>query len=83
MTEESRNASRLTRTPGGAHNVRSLQGRERRFVGESIAGTPEESYRCLMRTEIDHLALANCVLDKREQPAYIHADRRRYQFTLN
>jgi carbamoyltransferase len=36
--------------------------------GEPIVCTPEDSYRCFMRTEMDYLVLETCVLDKREQP---------------
>ena len=35
--------------------------------GEPIVCTPEEAYRCFMRTEIDVLVLENCVLDKANQ----------------
>jgi carbamoyltransferase len=36
--------------------------------GEPIVCTPEDAYRCFMRTEIDVLVLENCVLDKTAQP---------------
>ncbi len=36
--------------------------------GEPIVCTPEDAYRCFMRTEMDYLVLGNCILDKREQP---------------
>ena len=36
-------------------------------VGEPIVCTPEDAYRCFMRTEIDTLVLGNCVLDKIDQ----------------
>ncbi len=35
--------------------------------GEPIVCTPEEAFRCFMRTEMDTLVLENCVLDKSEQ----------------
>ncbi len=35
--------------------------------GEPIVCTPEDSYLCFMRTEMDFLVLETCVLDKREQ----------------
>jgi carbamoyltransferase len=35
--------------------------------GEPIVGTPEDAYRCFMRTEMDVLVLENCVLYKSEQ----------------
>jgi carbamoyltransferase len=36
--------------------------------GEPIVCTPEDAYRCFMRTEMDLLVLENCVLYKAEQP---------------
>ena len=36
--------------------------------GEPIVCTPEDSYRCFMRTEMDYLVLETCVLDKQQQP---------------
>jgi carbamoyltransferase len=36
--------------------------------GEPIVCTPEDSYRCFMRTEIDILMLEACILYKEEQP---------------
>ncbi|HEU4685454.1 MAG TPA: carbamoyltransferase [Nitrospira sp.] len=35
--------------------------------GEPIVCTPEDAYRCFMRTEMDVLALENCVLYKADQ----------------
>src|SRR5574341_623497 len=35
--------------------------------GEPIVCTPEEAYRCFMRTEMDVLVLENCVLKKEHQ----------------
>lgn len=37
--------------------------------GEPIVCTPEDAYRCFMRTEMDVLVLENCVLYKSDQPA--------------
>jgi carbamoyltransferase len=36
--------------------------------GEPIVGSPEDAYRCFMRTEMDALVLENCLLVKAEQP---------------
>ncbi len=36
--------------------------------GEPIVCTPDDAYRCFMRTEMDYLVLENFLLDKREQP---------------
>jgi carbamoyltransferase len=38
--------------------------------GEPIVCTPGDAYRCFMRTEMNVLALGNCVLLKEEQPAW-------------
>ena len=37
--------------------------------GEPIVCTPEDAYRCFMRTEMDLLVLENCVLLKETQPS--------------
>jgi carbamoyltransferase len=37
--------------------------------GEPIVCTPEDAYRCFMRTGIDTLVLDNFLLDKTDQPA--------------
>jgi carbamoyltransferase len=36
--------------------------------GEPIIETPEDAYRCFMRTDMDALALGSCILLKKEQP---------------
>jgi len=41
--------------------------------GEPIVCTPQDAYRCFMRTEMDVLALGNFVLLKPEQPAWPEA----------
>ena len=38
--------------------------------GEPIVCTPEDAYRCFMRTNIDHLVLWPFILDKQEQPEW-------------
>ena len=38
--------------------------------GEPIVNTPEEAYRCFMRTEMDYLVLGNFLLDKEAQPQW-------------
>jgi carbamoyltransferase len=35
--------------------------------GEPIVCTPQDSYLCFMRTEMDYLVVENCILDKRKQ----------------
>jgi len=39
--------------------------------GEPIVCTPEDGYRCFMRTEMDYLVLGNCLLAKSEQPEWL------------
>jgi carbamoyltransferase len=36
--------------------------------GEPIICTPEDAYRCFMRTEMDYLVIGNFFLDKKDQP---------------
>ena len=36
--------------------------------GEPIVCTPEDAYRCFMRTEMDFLVLENFILAKSDQP---------------
>ncbi|MEK7507719.1 MAG: carbamoyltransferase [Patescibacteria group bacterium] len=38
--------------------------------GEPIVCTPDDAYRCFMRTNIDYLAMGNFLLDKKAQPEF-------------
>jgi len=38
--------------------------------GEPIVCTPEDAYRCFMRTDMDVLVIENCILYKEEQPPW-------------
>lgn len=51
--------------------------------GEPIVCTPEDAYRCFMRTEIDYLALENFLIDKRNQPKLIEDNDWHNTFTLD
>jgi carbamoyltransferase len=51
--------------------------------GEPIVCTPEDSYRCFMRTEMDFLVLETCVLDKKDQPAFGEKTDWRSEFGLD
>jgi carbamoyltransferase len=51
--------------------------------GEPIVCTPEDAYRCFMRTEMDFLVLGNYVLDKKEQPAVADKTDWRAEFKLD
>jgi carbamoyltransferase len=37
--------------------------------GEPIVCSPQDAYRCFMRTDVDYLCIGNCLLAKPEQPA--------------
>ena len=41
--------------------------------GEPIVCTPEDAYRCFMRTEMDVLVMENCMLLKEDQPTWEEA----------
>jgi carbamoyltransferase len=43
--------------------------------GEPIVCTPEDAYRCFMRTEMDTLVLGSHVLQKPDQPPWTEDER--------
>ena len=51
--------------------------------GEPIVCTPEDAYRCFMRTEMDMLVLENAVLLKTEQPQWDHDESWKQVFQLD
>ncbi len=51
--------------------------------GEPIVCTPEDAYRCLMRTEMDYLVIGNLIFDKKTQPEWAEKDNWREEFTLD
>ena len=51
--------------------------------GEPIVCTPEDAYRCFMRTEMDTLVLENCVLEKPAQPPFEDDEDWRAEFQLD
>jgi len=51
--------------------------------GEPIVCTPEDAYRCFMRTNLDVLVLDNFVLLKEEQPQWKETDNWKEEFTLD
>jgi carbamoyltransferase len=51
--------------------------------GEPIVCTPEDAYRCFMRTEMDYLVVGDCLLAKRDQPAVDRDDVWKQQFELD
>jgi carbamoyltransferase len=42
--------------------------------GEPVVCTPEDSYRCFMRTEMDYLVIGNFLFDKTQQPKFEESD---------
>ena len=51
--------------------------------GEPIVCTPEDAYRCLMRTEMDYLVIGNFIFAKTNQPEWHEKDDWRSEFTLD
>jgi carbamoyltransferase len=51
--------------------------------GEPIVCTPEDAYRCFMRTEMDYLVVGNYLLEKKEQPALPEKGDWRSEFKLD
>ena len=51
--------------------------------GEPIVCTPDDAYRCFMRTEMDYLVVGDYCFDKRDQPAISATDDWRAEFKLD
>ncbi len=51
--------------------------------GEPIVCTPEDAYRCFMRTEMDYLVVNNFVFSKTEQPEWEDTDNWKEEFALD
>jgi len=51
--------------------------------GEPIVCTPQDAYRCFMRTEIDLLVIEDCLLWKDEQPAFEDSGDWKTEFELD
>ena len=51
--------------------------------GEPIICTPEDAYRCFMRTEMDYLAVGNFLFEKTQQPEWQEKDNWKEEFTLD
>lgn len=51
--------------------------------GEPIVCTPEDAYRCFMRTEMDYLVLENVIIDKKQQPAWQESAEWKNEFVLD
>jgi carbamoyltransferase len=51
--------------------------------GEPIVCTPEDAYRCFMRTNMDTLVLENYILHKKDQPLWNESENWQQTFTLD
>jgi carbamoyltransferase len=51
--------------------------------GEPIVCTPEDSYRCFMRTEMDYLVINNYLFQKTSQPEWNQKDNWQEEFVLD
>lgn len=51
--------------------------------GEPIVCTPEDAYRCFMRTEMDYLILGNFILSKADQPVQQTDESWKEEFALD
>ena len=51
--------------------------------GEPIVATPEDAYRCFMRTEMDYLVVENYIMAKQDQPAREKDDSWMEEFDLD
>jgi carbamoyltransferase len=51
--------------------------------GEPIVCTPEDAYRCFMRTEMDYLVLGDYLFAKSQQPEWIDTDNWREEYVLD
>lgn len=51
--------------------------------GEPIVCTPEDAYRCFMRTEMDYLVIGNYIFDKTKQPKFEDSGNFKEEFTLD
>jgi carbamoyltransferase len=51
--------------------------------GEPIVCTPEDAYKCLMRTEMDYLIIGNCFFDKKKQPEWKETAKWKEEFVLD
>jgi len=51
--------------------------------GEPIVCTPEDAYKCLMRTEMDYLVVGNFIFDKKMQPEWTEKTNWREEYQLD
>jgi carbamoyltransferase len=45
--------------------------------------TPQDAYKCFMRTEMDYLVIGNYIFDKKEQPNFEDKENWKETFVLD
>jgi carbamoyltransferase len=51
--------------------------------GEPIVESPEDAYRCFMRTDMDYLVIGDFIFDKKKQPVWPEKDNWKQEFVLD
>jgi carbamoyltransferase len=51
--------------------------------GEPIVCTPQDAYKCFMRTEMDYLVIGSYIFDKKEQPNFEDKENWKETFVLD
>jgi carbamoyltransferase len=51
--------------------------------GEPIVNSPEDAYRCFMRTDMDYLVIGDFIFDKKKQPVWKETKDWRTEFVLD
>jgi carbamoyltransferase len=51
--------------------------------GEPIVCSPQDAYRCFMRTEMDWLVINNCLFEKSAQPTWVETREWKQEFQLD
>lgn len=51
--------------------------------GEPIVCSPEDAYRCFMRTEMDFLVMEDCIFNKQDQPTWVEQKDWRAEYQLD
>jgi carbamoyltransferase len=74
---------RLIKTFHARHGCPVIVNTSFNVRGEPIVCTPEDAYRCFMRTEMDYLVIGDCLFDKETQPEYADAGDWRNEYELD
>lgn len=74
---------RLIETFAGRHGCPVVVNTSFNVRGEPIVCSPEDAYRCFMRTEMDYLVLGDRLFDKTAQPSYEETGDWRNEYELD